>query len=177
MKRGLKPLPDYLRPRLKLVFVGFNPGLHSARRRHYYAGPRNQFWALLFESGLVAKTMGYSQDAQLLELGMGLTDIVKRPTRGAKELRTIEIRQGARVLQRKLERYQPDAVAFVGKGVYAKFIGSKSRKVDWGFQPETIGRTRLFCLPSTSGANTSLPHAEKLEWFRKLREWLPAISR
>ena len=40
----LPPLPDYLAPGLKVVFVGFNPGETSARRGHYYAYPGNRFW-------------------------------------------------------------------------------------------------------------------------------------
>lgn len=177
MNERSRPLPDYLRSGLRLVFIGFNPGLHSARRGHYYAGPGNQFWALLFESGLVPKKLDCSQDWHLLELGMGLTDIVKRPTRRAHEVPTSEFRHGARVLRRKLEHYQPNVVAFVGKGVYEKFIVPKLANVEWGPQAETIGRTRLFVLPSTSGINTSLTSAEKLDWFRELRGWLADVSR
>jgi len=62
-------LPDYLRPGLDVVFVGFNPGERSARVGHYYAGRGNQFWNFLFESGLVKERLEYKDDRRTLEFG------------------------------------------------------------------------------------------------------------
>lgn len=166
-----RPLPDYLRPRLKVIFIGYNPGLKSAECGHYYAHPSNHFWPLLFESGLVSEQLSSSQDSRLLEFGMGLTDIVKRASRGASGLAAEECRDGTESLKEKIRRYRPLALAFVGKGVYEKFVG---RRVSLGPQAERVFGARVFVLPSTSGANASVPRQEKLRYFRKLRRWLDA---
>lgn len=48
-------LPDYLVPKLGILFVGINPGLRSAALGHHYAGPSNRFWKLLYEASLVSE--------------------------------------------------------------------------------------------------------------------------
>ena len=164
-----RPLPDYVQKGLRLLFVGFNPGLHSARRGHYYAGPGNTFWPFLFETGLIPERLSYSDDARLLEFGIGLTDIVQRATRGTKDLKEADFRDGEAGLRDKIRRYRPHALAFVGKGVYEKFAGSKT---SLGPQTERIDGAGVFVLPSTSGANTTLTRLEKLDYFRQLAHWL-----
>jgi 8-oxo-dGTP pyrophosphatase MutT (NUDIX family) len=37
-----------------------------------------------------------------------------------------------------------------------------------GLQERTLGKTRLFVLPSTSPANAAVPWDERLRWFREL---------
>ena len=84
-----QPLPDHLRPGLRILFVGFNPGLHSVRVGHHYAGPSNRFWALLHRAGLTPRLFEPREDGLLPQLGYGLTNIVDRPTRSAAEDRTL----------------------------------------------------------------------------------------
>ena len=74
---AMHSLPDYLQPGLRLVFVGFNPSMRSAAVGHYYAGPGNLFWPLLYESGLLPAPLTYAEDARILEFGIGLTDLVQ----------------------------------------------------------------------------------------------------
>ena len=162
-------LRDHLRRGLRLVFVGFNPGLHSARVGHYYAGRGNQFWRLLYEAGLIPRPLTYSDDSRLLDFGFGLTDIVKRPTRGTDGLTKADFRDGRVRLREKIRQYRPFGVAFVGKGVYEKFTGSK---VSLGPQTMRVEGARIFILPSTSGVNTTLTRREKLGYFRQLLGWL-----
>src|SRR5882724_10886220 len=91
-----KSLPDYLAPNLKLLFIGINPGSYSAKVGHYYARPGNLFWWALSNSGLVPKEYGPDNDADLLSLGIGLTDVVKRPTNSSGDLTQEEFDQGAK---------------------------------------------------------------------------------
>ena len=77
-----RTLPDYLRKNLDIVFVGLNPGLYSAEVGHYFANKVNRFWEALSASGLVPDPVGPEDDARLMGWGIGLTDIVKRPTGG-----------------------------------------------------------------------------------------------
>jgi TDG/mug DNA glycosylase family protein len=143
-------LPDYLREGLDIVFVGLNPGLYSARVGHYFAMPQNRFWSALSASGLVPHPVGPEDDARLLEWGIGLTDVVKRPTSGIHELSRGEFRQGAKVLQEKLLRYKPRVVCFVGLTGYRVCCGEKSAL---GSQAGHLGESQVFVVPSTSPRN------------------------
>jgi TDG/mug DNA glycosylase family protein len=163
----MQSLPDYLQPGLRLVFVGFNPSVRAAAVGHYYAGPGNLFWPLLYETGLLPEPLTYAEDARVLEFGIGLTDLVKRPTRSSADLSPAEARAGAVVLQRKLTTCAPGVVCFNGKGVYAWYSGRET--VALGIQNERIGRSRVFVVPSTSARNGRFSRAEKAAYFQRLR--------
>jgi TDG/mug DNA glycosylase family protein len=64
-------LPDYLAPGLRVVFCGTAAGLTSSRRQHYYSGPGNEFWPMLYESGLLSEPLTPEQDARILTFGSG----------------------------------------------------------------------------------------------------------
>jgi len=167
-------LPDYIRPNLPLVFVGFNPGERSARTGHYYAGRGNQFWSFLFESGLTPERLSPEDDRRVLEFNIGLTDVVKRWSRSSSELRARDFEREIPRLAAVLQRTTPRVVAFNGKTAYEKFRGQAARL---GWQKNTLGRARIFVLPSTSGRNGSLTRAQKLHYFRRLARWLKANSK
>lgn len=162
-------LPDYLRPGLKLVFVGFNPGERSARIGHYYAGRGNQFWKFLFEAGLTPVHLSPEEDRRMLEFGFGLTDLVKRWSKSSSSLRAGDFQEGIPALKAKLRQAAPGAIAFNGKTGFEKFQGSKA---DLGPQQSFFGCSRIFVLPSTSGRNGSLSRSQKLHYFRQLKSWL-----
>jgi len=166
-----RQLPDYLRPGLDVVFVGFNPGERSARVGHYYAGRGNQFWNFIFESGLVREKLTYEDDHRLPEFGVGITDLVKRWSKSSNELRAGEYRRGIARLTARLRQAAPQArvVAFNGKGAYEKFCGHSTQL---GWQRELIVGAKVFVLPSTSGRNGSLTRAEKLGYFLRLARWV-----
>ncbi|HTG62214.1 MAG TPA: mismatch-specific DNA-glycosylase [Terriglobia bacterium] len=162
-------LPDYLQPGLKVVFVGFNPGERSARIGHYYAGRGNQFWNLLYESGLVRQRLRPEDDHRILEFGLGLTDVVKRWSRSSSSLRAIDYKKGIPRLLAKLRQVQPRAVAFNGKLAYEKVAAAP---VQLGLQREKLEGALVFVLPSTSGRNGRLTRAAKLRYFRRLAQWV-----
>jgi mismatch-specific thymine-DNA glycosylase len=159
-------LRDVLQPGLELVFVGINPGVRSAAAGHHYAGPGNHFWPLLFASGLVDEPLTYEQDARVIEWGIGLTNMVARPSPGLSDLTTAELRAGAQVLRQRLMRFQPRLVCFNGKRIYEVFAG---RGCALGIQTERIGAARLFVMPSTSARGATYQRAAKLGYFRELR--------
>jgi double-stranded uracil-DNA glycosylase len=162
-------LPDYLRPGLCLVFVGFNPGERSARIGHYYAGRGNQFWSFLFESGLTPVRVNPEEDHRILEFGFGLTDLVKRWSKSIGDLNQSDFHQGVPALKTKLLQASPAAIAFNGKTAFEKFQG---RKAELGAQRARFGNSRIYVLPSTSGRNGSLSRPQKLRYFRRLKRWL-----
>ncbi len=160
-----RELPDYLRPGLDVVFVGFNPGDRSSRVGNYYAGRGNQFWSLLFDSGLIPERLRPEEDHRVLEFGVGMTDVVMRWSRSSSDLRAADYRHGVPQLIAKLTRFRPRAVAFNGKVAYEMFSGHAARL---GLQRETLAGVCIFVLPSTSGRNGSLTRARKLTYFKRL---------
>lgn len=170
----MRTLPDYLRRGMKLVLVGCNPGQRSARVGHYYAGRGNQFWPLLYEAGIIPEPIDYRDDRRLIEFGIGMTDLVKRPTHGIEEIKPQEFAEGRVLLAKKLEEYSPRVIAFNGKIVYEKFAG-KACKL--GLQKETLYGARIFVLPSTSGQNAGVVRGVKLRYFRRLGKLLAQMNR
>lgn len=162
-------LPDILTPGLDLVFVGINPSIYSAERGEYFARPSNMFWRCLNGSGLVPARVGPADSHRLLEYGIGLTDIVKRATHDAAELSKAEFAVGREELREKLTRYAPRAVCFVGKLAWQEF--SRVRVCSWGEQPERIGETVVFVMPSTSGLVNNL-HAQRIRTLEEVRTFL-----
>jgi mismatch-specific thymine-DNA glycosylase len=167
----MRTLPDYLRKGMKLVFVGFNPGENSARIGHYYAGRGNIFWPLLYDSGVVPEPLEYTDDKRLIEFGIGITDLVKRPTKGIEEIQRQEYAEGRFVLAQKLEQFTPRVIAFNGKLVYEKFA---QRPCKLGLQKEKLYGAHVFVLPSTSGQN-AVGRGQKLRYFRQLAKFLERV--
>ena len=161
---------DLLEPGLSLVFCGYNPSLASGATGYHYAHRSNRFWKVLSEAGITDREYAPEQDTELLEQGIGFTNLVSRPTRRADELQREEIRAGAADLRQRLSEYRPRAVAYTGIGVYRLFV--PTRKVEWGLQPESAvpGVTDVV-VPSPSGLNRMrLP--ELVDHYRPLRRFL-----
>ena len=109
-------LPHLLRPGLDVVFIGYNPGLESARVGHYYAFRGNVFWKQLNESGLIGRALSHLDDVLLpVEAAIGFTDLCSRPTARAGELTRAEIVAGAQRLHRELSEYRPRFAVFSGR--------------------------------------------------------------
>lgn len=161
-------LPDYLRPGLDIVFVGLNPGLYSAQVGHYFAHKQNRFWPALSASGLIPEIIGAEADARLPDWGIGLTDIVKRPTHGIHELTKTEFRRGAKALEEKIEYYKPRIVCFVGFTGYHVCCGKEGAA---GRQDALFGGAHVFVIPSTSPRNAHYSLATIIAALRDLKEY------
>ncbi len=161
-----KPLPDYLRPGLDVVFVGINPGLASAANGHHYAGLGNHFWPLLREAGFVPETFGYEDDVRVLEHNIGLTNLVERPSRGLADLSREELRAGAARLRDTLREIRPRVVCFNGKAIYEAFIDGRCA---FGLQEEPAEGAVAYVMPSTSARTATYQRDDKLRFFRELK--------
>ncbi len=164
-----KTLPDYLAPNLRLLIVGINPGSYSAEVGHYYARNGNLFWWAMSNSGLLRAPKRAEEDATLLEEGIGLTDVVKRPTPSSGDLRQIEFDAGVQDLLKKMEIYKPRIACFMGLLGATAFLG---RAVKPGVLEEKIGETRLFVIPSTSRRNAHYGRETILGYFRALAQYV-----
>ena len=169
----MKTLPDYLERGLDIVFVGLNPGLYSAQVGHYFASPRNRFWPAIARSGLLRHPLDATTDYKILQQHMGFIDVVKRPSRGASNLRVADFRRWAPELKGKLERYQLRIACFHGVGAYGKYLryaeGVHTRP-KLGLQDRTIGRIRVFLVPNPSSANAVYSLETLVSWYRRLKD-------
>ncbi len=116
--------------------------------------------------------MSAEDDRRMLDHGVGFTDVVKRPTSGASELRAADFRRWAPVLRGKLERHAPRIVCFHGTTAYRgylKYAESSARRPALGEQPDAIGSSRVFVVPNPSPANAAWSLDDLVEWYRRLR--------
>jgi TDG/mug DNA glycosylase family protein len=108
----------------------------------------------------------------MIEFGIGLTDLVKRPTRGIEELRREEFAEGRIMLGQKLEQYTPQVIAFNGKGAFENFA---QRPCKLGLQKGRLYGAQVFVLPSTSAQNAT-GRSPKLRYFRQLAKVLAKLQ-
>lgn len=167
-------VPDYLRPGLKLVIVGINPGNRSGATGHHYAWPGNHFWPVLHESGTIPEPLTFAEDYRVLEWDIGLTNLCDRTTHSADELTTEELRAGSAALRAKLLRARPKVVCFNGKGIYEAFAGRK--KVAFGLQPESLEGMLMYVVPSSSARTAAYQRDAKVAYFRELKRILDEVA-
>src|SRR6516225_1403345 len=109
-----KTVPDVIAPNLQVLFCGINPGLYSGAVGHHFARPGNRFWPTLHAAGFTERVLSPFEERELLKYGCGITNIVDRATGAADELSAEELVEGAYRLERKVSRYRPVYVAFLG---------------------------------------------------------------
>ena len=190
-------LEDRIKPGLRVLFVGINPGVRSAQTGHHFAGPSNRFWKLLREVRLVPEPLTFEEDGRLPEFGFGITNLVTRPSPGINDLKPIDYIEGWKVLEKKIRKYRPEVVALVGVTLYRAILplvvtpstgNRRSRAASigmesaLGLQPEEAAEptscklivhgARLFVLPNPSGRNANFSYAEMLSAFGRLRTHL-----
>jgi TDG/mug DNA glycosylase family protein len=162
-----KTVPDVVAPRLKVLFVGINPGLYSAAVRHHFARPGNRFWPALHRAGFTPRLLPPHEERELLKYRLGITNIINRATASADELPEKELKAGGRRLAAKVRRLRPRVVAILGVVAYRAAFGRK--RITVGPQPESIGDAAVWVLPNPSGLNANYQLPELVQLFRRLR--------
>ncbi|GAB2467955.1 mismatch-specific DNA-glycosylase [Jatrophihabitans fulvus] len=168
------PLSDLLRPGLRVVLTGTIAAWHRAERDHYYAGAGNKFWVLLHESGLVPVELAPEQDAEVLEHGIGLTDLVRTEHRVPGEPPVWDLAG----FERRLRRARPRVIAFVSKtaaGSYARATGQRQPQ-GYGELSWTVAGRPAFVLPGPSGANNGMPLPLRVALWRDLADFLEHVG-
>jgi len=174
---ALPPLRDRIRPGVRVLFVGINPGIRSSQTGHHFAGFSNRFWKLLYESRLVPEAISYEDDDRLPEWGYGITNIVPRPTPGIDTLHPEEYVAGRVRLRRKILRYRPRVVALVGVTVFRALFPDRRGPVALGLQQERMGESAVFVLPNPSGRNANYSYQEMRRAFRALARFSQTVRR
>jgi TDG/mug DNA glycosylase family protein len=163
-----KTVPDLLTADLRVLFVGINPGLYSAAVRHHFGRPGNRFWPLLHAAGFTPRRLSPFEERELLSFGCGITNVAARATARAEELTETELQRGAAILKRKVRRWQPRTVAFLGITAYR--TGFSRPTAAAGPQSEDLAGAAVWVLPNPSGLNAHYPMKALTEWFSRLRE-------
>lgn len=140
-------LPDILKSNLKVIFCGTAVGKKSAKLKAYYATASNKFWTVLCKIGLTPHKIEPKNFATILRYGIGLTDLSKLKFGNDSEINHQDF--NTTDLRQKIKTITPQVLAFNGKKAAEIFL---NRKVEYGRQEETIDKTAIFVLPSTSGA-------------------------
>ncbi len=161
-------IKDVIAPGLEVLFVGINPGLYSGATGNHFAKPGNRFWPTLYNAGFTARLLHPSEKEALLEVGLGVSNLVARTTARADQLTDDELHDGAAKLRRKIIRYKPKYIAMLGLSTYRIAFGHKKAAV--GPQDVSIGTSRIWLLPNPSGLNAHYQLPDLARIFGELRE-------
>jgi TDG/mug DNA glycosylase family protein len=165
-----KRLTNHIRPGVRILFVGINPSLRSAATGHHFAGYSNRFWRLLFESKLLSEPLTYQDDWRLPDWGLGLTNIIQRPSAGIDVLKPREYIVGRKKLIATVKHYRPHTVALLGVTIYRTlFPEYRTGHISLGLQAKTLADQPVFVLPNPSGRNAHYSYRAMLTAFRALR--------
>ncbi|BBO31027.1 mismatch-specific DNA-glycosylase [Lacipirellula parvula] len=170
-----KRVPDLLAKDLIVLFAGINPGLYTAAIGRHFGRPGNRFWPALYGGGFTPRLFSPFESDSLLDLHLGITNVVSRATARADELTNDELRAGGKRLAAKVKRWQPTVVAFVGIGPYRIVSGVKDASV--GIQKDLFGGSHAWVLPNPSGLNAHYQPAALAKLFGELRVWAVAEHR
>jgi TDG/mug DNA glycosylase family protein len=164
-----KRVPDLIANDLIVLFAGINPGLYTAAIGRHFGRPGNRFWPALYAGGFTPRLFSPFESSLLLDLKLGITNVVGRATARADELTADELRAGGKRLRAKVKRWRPTVVAFVGIGPYRIISGIKDARV--GLQRDTFGGSHAWVLPNPSGLNAHYQPAALAQLFGDLRVW------
>jgi TDG/mug DNA glycosylase family protein len=160
-------LADLLADDLDVLFCGINPALSAAHAGHHFSNRSNRFWRALHLAGFTPHQIRPEDDHTILHHGFGLTAAVERPTVKASDLTLNEFRAAADGLERKVGRYHPRILAFLGKPAFAAIFNEKS--VTWGRQQVRFGGAEVWVLPNPSGLNRAFTLDALVSSYRELQ--------
>jgi TDG/mug DNA glycosylase family protein len=143
-------LADAVGPGMRLLTCGLNPSLVAADAGVPYARPGNRFWPAVQAAGLA--TVDRDQRRLLLDGGVGTTDLVKRASVAADELRPDELAAGLARVERLCAWLAPRVLYLVGLAGWRAVV---DRRAEPGLQPTGLGGVPVYLAPSTSGRNAA----------------------
>jgi double-stranded uracil-DNA glycosylase len=170
-----QPVDDLIDDRVRLLFVGINPGLWTAAVNAHFARRGNRFWPALHSAGITPRLVDASNGMSaadrdmVLGLGIGITNIVPTASARAEELSRDELRAGAAALVANVRQWKPSVVAVLGLTAYRQAFAEP--KAVQGRQDDALGGAELWVLPNPSGLNAHYQPAALAQLFGDLRRW------
>lgn len=146
-------MPDLLGPGLRLLFVGINPGLMSSETGYHFARPGNRFYPALRRAGVLPEDVLTPAEAApaLVARGVGITNLVPRPTARADQLSDDEVRARRARVEAVVAEHRPRVLAVAGVTSYRLAFDDRRARV--GRQPHDLGGAELWVVPNPSGLN------------------------
>ena len=167
-------LPDYIDYHIKVLSVGLNPSITSVEQGYYFANPRNRFWRAFNHSNILEHTLSPDDNVHtrlLNDYSIGFTDVVKRPSKMANQLKSEDYRRDAPLLREKIEVYTPELVWFHGKLAISNFMkhayGIKN-DWQWGLSKVPQISSKIFVSPNPSPANARYSLQNLIEYYNDL---------
>ncbi|MGB8859113.1 MAG: mismatch-specific DNA-glycosylase [Ilumatobacteraceae bacterium] len=165
---------DLVGERVRLLFVGINPGLWTAAVNAHFARKGNRFWPALHAAGITPSLVDASDGmrqadlAMVRRLGIGITNIVPTASAKAESLGRAELRAGGVALEAKVRALRPKVVAVLGLTAYRQAF--ERPKATQGRQSERLGGAELWVLPNPSGLNAHETVASLADAYREAWE-------
>jgi double-stranded uracil-DNA glycosylase len=159
--------PDILTRGLDVIFCGVNPAESAPIRGHNFSSRSNRFWTVLHLAGFTDARLQPQDERLLLKYGCGITAVVRRPTKRAREVLPEEFQKAAPAFEAKMRYYAPRSIAFLGKRAVAIMLDEPV--VDWGRYPKEFAGTTAWVLPNPSGLNRSFTLPTLVQAYSELR--------
>jgi TDG/mug DNA glycosylase family protein len=147
--RRERTLADTVGPDMRLLLVGLNPSLYAADVGVGFGRPGNRAWPALLAAGVA--TVDRDPLHLLQHHGVGMSDLVKRATATASELRAAEFRHGLERLHALCRWLRPGAVCVLGVTGWRTATGDRDATL--GPQERTLGGRPVHVMPNPSGLN------------------------
>jgi TDG/mug DNA glycosylase family protein len=160
-------VPDVVKPGLRVLFCGINPGLMSGALGQHFARPGNRFWKVLYLSGFTDRVVAPSEQWSLLDRGIGITNLVPVTTRSATDLSAEQLREGAVILEKNVAQWQPAFAAVLGMQAFRTAF--RQPRATIGEQVALLSGARLWLLPNPSGLQARYGLGEMVPLFTELR--------
>jgi len=164
-----RTVDDLIPKKLKLLFVGINPGLWTAAVNAHFARPGNRFWPALYQAGITSTDVDASCGlpatvrTELESLGIGISNICPIATARADELTKEQLRNGGEQLRSLVRSRKPKVVAVLGVTAYRQAFGNA--KVSIGKSDAGFEGAELWILPNPSGLNAHETVASLATWY------------
>lgn len=169
--RRAHTLADTVGSGMRLLVCGLNPSLHSAEVGIGFASAGNRFWPAAIAAGVLS--VDRDPRHALREHGVGMTDLVKRPSRRAGEIAASEFKRGLRRLETLVNWLKPAVVCFVGLTGWRTAVDQRAAP---GVQRRRIGGRPVYLMPSTSGLNARCSLEELTDHLHRALESSAAHS-
>lgn len=149
---GTFSMISYVYKNPQILFVGINPHFGSFDRGVPFSNNK-LFWYLLSEAGIIEEKRDLLRNDEELKrvytgkfndvYGLGLVNIIGRPTQDVSKLIKGEELPGRKKISRIINGERPKVACFIGKVTYEKYTGSKNFTFGW---QDNIGESKVFVM-------------------------------